>query len=142
MHFANRIGWFLFALAMSIRPAGADPDIVVIASSESGIENLTRTEVADIFLGKVSRFPGGAIAVPLDQPEGSAAREEFYRSFAGRSAAQVKAHWSRIIFTGRGLPPTVVQDNREALERVAQNPNAIAYVERSLVDGRVRIVAF
>ena len=62
----------------------------------------------DIFLGRATRFPNGLLAVPIDQVEGSAAREEFYTRFVGKSAAQMKAYWSKIIFTGRGQPTSAI----------------------------------
>jgi ABC-type phosphate transport system substrate-binding protein len=138
---AKRVGCILVALAMSVGPAGAAPDVVAIVSTRSEIVSLTRSEVADIFLGRVGRLPGGGKVIPLDQPEGSAARDAFYARFAGRTAAQIKAHWSRIIFTGRGQPPAEVPSSQEARNRVAADANAIAYVERALVDDSVRIVS-
>jgi hypothetical protein len=59
----------------------------------------------DIFLGKTARFPDGSQAVPVDQSEGTIVRDEFYNKLVGKSAAQMKAYWSKIIFTGRGQPP-------------------------------------
>lgn len=141
MRSANRVGWVLVALALGVGPVQAVAEVVVIVSGESEITKLTRGEVADIFLGKASRLAEAERIVPLDQAEGSAARDEFYEAFAGKSAAQVKAHWSKIIFTGRGQPPAQVADGLEARKRVAANPNAIAYVEREQVDGSVRIVS-
>ncbi|MFN7941110.1 MAG: phosphate ABC transporter substrate-binding protein [Thermoanaerobaculia bacterium] len=136
-----RAAWILTALALAVRPAPARVDIVAIVSAKSSVQTLTTPQVADIFLGKSSRFPDGAKAVPLDQPEGSAARDEFYATFAGKSAAQMKAHWSKIIFTGRGQPPDEVPDSAAARKRVAEDPNAIAYIERTLADDSVRVVA-
>ena len=78
--------------------------------------------------------------MPIDQVEGSAARDEFYLTFAGKSPAQLKAHWSKIIFTGRGQPPPEVANGGEVKKRLAENPNAIGYIERNLVDGSVRVV--
>jgi ABC-type phosphate transport system substrate-binding protein len=141
MRSVNRIQWIIFALTLSVGFVEAQAEIVVVVSSKSEVENLTPGQVTDIFLGKISRFPGGQRAVPLDQPEGSPVREEFYRIFAQRTAAQIKAHWSTIIFTGRGFPPAVVEDDQALRDRVAQNPDAIAYIDRRLVDERVRIVS-
>ncbi len=129
------------ALVLGSALPGAESDVVVIVSRESAVTALTRDQVADLFLGKLSRFPGGAKAVPLDQPEGSALRNAFYSGFAGKSDAQVKAHWSKIIFTGRGQPPAEVPDSQTARRRVAADPGAIAYIERSLADESVRIVS-
>lgn len=119
---------------------GAEPEVVVIVSRQSAVEKLTREQVGDLFLGKLSRL-GGVKVVPLDRPEGSPVRDAFYAEFAGKSAAQIKAHWSKIIFTGRGQPPAQVADGEAARLRVAEDPAAVAYIERSLVDDSVRIVA-
>jgi ABC-type phosphate transport system substrate-binding protein len=94
----------------------------------------------DIFLGKTSRFPDGSLALPIDQDEGSAARDEFYATFADKSPAQLKAHWAKIIFTGRGQPPTSVLSSIEVKKRVTATPNSIGYIDRALVDGSVRVL--
>lgn len=128
-------------LAAVVRPLPARVDVVAIVSAKSSIQALTPSQVADIFLGRTSRFPDGAKALPLDLPEGSETRDEFYATFAGKSAAQVKAHWSKIIFTGRGQPPDEVPDSAAARKRVAGDSSAIAYIERTLADDSVRVVA-
>ncbi len=129
-----------FALGWSLHAASLRADVVAVVSAKSSVATLTQGEVADIFLGKASRFPNGEPAVPIDQPEGSAVREEFYRKVAGKSASQMKAFWSRIIFTGRGEPPAHVADDQEVKKRLLEDPHAIAYIERALVDSSVRVL--
>ena len=88
--------------------SAASADVVAVVSAVSPITALSKTEVVDIFLGKRTRFPDGSSAVPIDQTEGSSVREDFYSKFAAMSPAQLKAFWSKIIFTGRGQPPSSV----------------------------------
>jgi ABC-type phosphate transport system substrate-binding protein len=135
-----RIGICAIWLILSFSSGMAAADEVAVVSARSTVATLTRDQVADIFLGKASRFPDGSPAVPIDQAEGSAARDEFYFKFAGKSPAQVKAHWSKIIFTGRGQPPREVASSTEAKKRIAENPSAIGYIDSSVVDGSVRIL--
>jgi ABC-type phosphate transport system substrate-binding protein len=137
----SRGGWLVLALALSATRSAAATDVVAIVAADSPITTLTQSQVVDIFLGRTRKLPDGDKAVPLDQPEGSATRDEFYTKFTGKSAAQIKAHWSKIVFTGRGQPPAQVPTSQEALKRVAANPRAIAYIERALVDATVRILA-
>src|ERR1700723_1125843 len=107
-------------------------------SAKSPITTLSMSQVADIFSGKASRFPNGVQALPIDQAEGSAIRDEFYSKVVGKNAAQIKAYWSKIIFTGRGQPPPSVSNSIEMKKRISENLAAIGYIDRSLVDDSVR----
>jgi ABC-type phosphate transport system substrate-binding protein len=131
----------LLALACSAPLRASAQEVVPVVSARSPVTSLNEAQVADIFLGKTSRFPDGMQAMPIDLAEESPARERFYAQFTGKSPAQVKAHWSKIIFTGRGQPPRQASTGAEARRIIADNPHAIGYIERSLVDSSVRIVA-
>jgi ABC-type phosphate transport system substrate-binding protein len=131
------VAWL--GVAWSSRAAVAD-DVVAVVSAKSAIAGLNAAQVADIFLGKTNRFPDGTLAMPVDLPEESPARERFYAEYAGKSPAQVKAHWSKIIFTGRGQPPKTLGSGAEAKKFVTDNPNAIAYIDSRLVDNSVRVL--
>ena len=140
MSLTSRIFFALFGLALSLGSGAIEAEVVAVVSSRCPESALSRNQVADIFLGRSSRFPDGREAVPIDQAESSAARDEFYAAFTGKSPAQVKAHWSKIIFTGRGQPPREVSNGVEMKRLVAGNPSAIGYIDRKLVDGSVRIL--
>ena len=131
----------LLGLALGVDATDRPDEVVAVVSAKSPVTTLNPNQVADIFLGKTSRFPDGSEAVPIDQVEDSPARERFYTAFTGKSPAQVKAYWSKIIFTGRGQPPRQVSNSAEARKAVAANPNAIAYIDTSLVDSSVRVLA-
>jgi ABC-type phosphate transport system substrate-binding protein len=128
------------ALVALMTSVSTGAEVVAVVSSKSAITALSKSQVADIFLGKVSRFPDGIVAVPIDQAEGSAERDEFYAKVADRSPAQITAYWSKIIFTGRGQPPRAVSNDVEMKKRIAANPSAIGYIDAKLVDGTVRVL--
>lgn len=136
----SRTRFFIAALALCLAGGTASADVVAVVSARSPLITLSDNQLADIFLGRTNRFPDGVTAVPIDQAEGSAARDEFYLKFAGKSPAQVKAHWSKIIFTGRGQPPGEVASGLEMKRRIVGNPNAIGYIDQSQVDGSVRVL--
>lgn len=128
----------VLGLLTASRPLPAQE--VAVVSAKSSVTTLSKNQLADIFLGKSVRFPDGSQVVPIDQSEGTLARDEFYIWIAGKSAAQMKAYWSRIIFTGRGQPPRAAQSSSETKKLVAANPNSIGYLEPKLVDDTVRVV--
>jgi ABC-type phosphate transport system substrate-binding protein len=140
MPFQKQIGSTWIGLVLSVGGAVSEADVVTVVSSKSPIAALSKADVADIFLGKVIRVAEGEPAVPIDQPESSGAREEFYRETTGKSPAQLKSHWSKILFTGRGQPPRMVPNGAEVKKALAANPFAIGYIEDTEIDPSVRVL--
>lgn len=135
------IGFAMSGLVLCVASVDVKAEVVVVVATSSPVKTLARTQVADIFLGKTSRFPDGGQAVPIDQTEDSPTRDEFYTTFTGKSAAQLKAHWSKIIFTGRGQPPQAVSSGAEVKKRIAGNPDTIGYIDAQELDGSIRALA-
>ena len=118
------------ALAWAALAARAT-DLVVIVNPSA--PPLTQEQVADVFLGRAPR------STPIDLPSDSPVRAEFYSRATGRDMAQVKAVWSRVIFTGKGLAPKEYADAAAVKRAVAANPRAVGYIEKSAVDSSVKV---
>ena len=118
----------------------AQAQVAVIVNPKSATASMTADQVAGIFLGKTNTLPSGATAAPTDLPESAAAREAFYSKVTGKQSAQVKAAWSRIVFSGKGTPPKELASAADVKKFVASNPDAIGYIEKSAVDGSVKVV--
>jgi ABC-type phosphate transport system substrate-binding protein len=134
------IGLGALGLALNLATCAVMAEVVAVVSAKSAITTLTNSQLADIFFGKTNRLANGVQVVPIDQVEGSIARDEFYVKVAGKSAAQVKAYWSRIIFTGRGQPPREAPNSVETKKLIIENIAAIGYIELNMVDGSVRVL--
>jgi len=106
-------------------------DIVVIVNPAA--KPLSKEQIVDIYLGR------SADLTPIDQTVGSSIYVQFYKKATGRDAAQMKAIWSRILFTGRGQPPKQLPDSAAVKRSVAANPNAVGYIEKSAVDATVKV---
>lgn len=113
--------------------------LVVIVNPTIGVQHLSRHEVLDIFLGRYRTFPSGASALPIDLDVNSTERKEFYMLLAHKDSSDMGSYWARLTFSGKISPPFAVSDARMAIDIVANNPNAIAYVDLAAVDQRVRI---
>lgn len=127
-------------LAMSAVTASAHAEVVVIVSAKSSITSLTPEQTARIFLGKVNNFPDDGDAIPIDQAEGSAIRDEFYSKVVRKNSSQLAAYWAKIIFTGDGRPPQILESNVAVRKAVASNQNAIGYIDKSAVNKSVRVI--
>lgn len=115
-------------------------DVVVIVNKDSGVSSLSASDVKKLFLGKSRTLPGGASAKVVDQPEGAATREEFGSKVLKKSPSQLKAYWSKLIFSGKGAPPQTMDDDAAVKAFVADNANGIGYVDAAAVDDSVTVV--
>lgn len=133
--------WTLLALALLFlgRTAGAGP-LVVIVNPASGVERMTRYQALDVFLGRYRKLPSGIAALPIDLGSTSSDRGRFYRLVAQKDLAEMSSYWARLVFSGQATPPFQAPDERTAVDLVASNPSAIAYVDRAAIDNRVRVV--
>ena len=115
-----------------IGAAYADSDIVVIVNPAAA--NLTKEQVSDLFLGKIKIYK------PLDLPNSAALKAEFYQKVSGHDLSQVKATWSRLIFTGKALPPKELPDAAAIKKAVAADPKTVGYIQKSEVDSSVKVL--
>jgi ABC-type phosphate transport system substrate-binding protein len=127
-------------LALAGAAWAAQAQVAVVVGAKSATAAMTADQVAGIFLGKSNQLPGGAAAAAADLPESAAVREQFYTKVTGKSSAQVKAGWSRLVFSGKATPPKELAGAAEVKSFVAANPDAIGYIEKSAVDGSVKVV--
>lgn len=118
--------------------ASAAAEVIVVAARNSPLSRLTADQATDIFLGRIDDIPGIGRVIPIDQAEGSTAREEFYKKAAQKNPAQLKAYWSRRIFTGKGEPPAEVGSAADVKRAIATNPHMIGYIQKQALDGSVK----
>ncbi|MDV0440424.1 hypothetical protein [Xanthomonas sacchari] len=118
----------------------AQAEVVVVMSSKSPVDSLSKDQVSQIFLAKSNALPGGAQATPIDQDEGAKAREEFYKKVTGRDAAQLKSYWSQLMFTGKAQRPKHVAGDDAVKKAVAASPGAIGYIDAGAQDASVKVV--
>jgi ABC-type phosphate transport system substrate-binding protein len=109
-------------------------EVVAVVNPKAAESSMTKDQVAQFFLGKSSAF------TPVDQPDSAPVRAEFYKKVTDKEASQVKALWSKLVFTGKATMPKEVGDSAAVKKAVAADPKAIGYIEKSAVDASVKVV--
>ena len=113
---------------------------VAIIVHPSNAATLSEGDIAKIYLGKSKKFPGGETALALDKPAGEANRVAFIKNVVGKSETQFKSYWSRLIFTGKGVPPKIISSDAEVVNLVSRNPDMIRFVDASSVSDGVKVI--
>lgn len=122
----------LLTASLLVKPVLAE--MVVVVNPKASVSTLTADAVAQFYLGKSSAMN------PIDQAESTAIRGDFYKKVAGKEPAQAKALWAKLIFTGKATAPAEAPGNAEVKKLVAADPKAIGYIDKSAVDGSVKVV--
>lgn len=133
----------LYALLLStglvVTSSVATAEMVVIASSKNANTALSMDQAEKLFLGKINAFPDGSTAIPMDLPKGPD-RDSFYSSVTGKNSNQLKAYWSKQVFTGSGQPPKEAESPQELVNLVAKNPNLLGYIDKTAVNSSVKVL--
>ncbi|WP_444550987.1 hypothetical protein [Duganella hordei] len=128
----------LLLAGVGLLVAGALParaELVIIVNQQNPATRIFPSQAAQFFLG------GSVLFTPVEQAENSPLRAEFCKKVLEKSPAQVEAIWSKIVFAAKGKPPKEYKSSAEVKKAVADNVNAIGYIEKSAVDDTVKVVA-
>ncbi|RFP18746.1 MULTISPECIES: hypothetical protein [unclassified Duganella] len=112
----------------------AQAETVVIVNKANPATRMFSEQAAQFFLGKSNMF------TPVDQPENSAIRADFYHKVADKDPAQIKAIWSKLVFTGKATAPREFGSNAEIKKAVAADPKAIGYIDKAALDDSVKMI--
>ncbi len=128
----NILSRTILIASFALAAAAANAEVVVIVSAKNTASTMTADEIANIYLGKSTAMKPVDNATPV--------RAQFYTKVAGKDEAQVKAIWSKLVFTGKATPPKEMASSADVVKAVAADSNAIGYVDKTAVDGTVKVV--
>lgn len=114
-------------------------DVAVIVNMDNS-SALSDSDISRLFLGKLKQFSSGDKAVAINLKLGSNTRDEFESKVLGKTSSQIKAYWSKRVFSGKGNPPPELVSDKDILTMVAADNNIIAYVDAASIDGSVKVV--
>ena len=117
--------------------AFADVAIIINPANNNALSD---SDISRAFLGKMKKFADGSVITVVNQKVGDAARTEFDQKVLHKSSSQVKAYWSKRLFSGKGKPPKELASDAEVLKFVAGNANGIGYIDAGSIDSSVKVL--
>ncbi len=113
---------------------------VAVVANKANSATINDSDISRLFLGKLKQYANGTKVEPINQKMGSVIRNEFESKVLKKSASQIKAYWSKRVFSGKGKPPKEVTSDQEVLAIVSANAGAIGYVDAANVNDSVKVV--
>lgn len=114
-------------------------DIAIVVNPKVDLIHVNAKQVSKVYLGKSNRIDG-VFVDPIDQHEGEIIRDKFYSSVINKTGSQLNSYWSKLIFTGKGMPPDRAANDDEVLDIVSDEPSRIGYIDVESVDDRVKVI--
>ena len=115
-------------------------DYVVIVNKSNNVSGLSKSQVSRMFLKKVFTWKDGTSVKPIDLTPGHKVRQSFSQEIHGRNVYSIKNYWQQMIFAGRDVPPLEKETEKEIIQYVSSNPNAIGYVSSNQSLDQVKVV--
>ena len=123
--------------ALFASSASAVAGVVAIVNKEN--TSADKNTIIRLYSVEDKFWSDGSLAKLYDQ-SGESPREAFYKTYTGKSAADMRSTWAKAVFTGHATLPKKLDSDAEVKNEVAKDKNAVGYVDESSVDGSVRAV--
>lgn len=118
------------------RQALAVEKVSVGVNASQSVMQLTEDQVKDLFMGKKIVLPGNATRVVLFDCPDKEIREAFYQRVAKKTDIQMRAYWTRMQFTGEGIPPKKPANTQELREKLGTTEGAVGYCKPEDMQGQ------
>lgn len=115
-------------------------DTVAVAHPGEVTGPLERKTLRAAFGMTMQSWPDGQPLTVFVFRDENPLHQEFCRKVLGVLPYSLRRNWDRLLFSGGGQAPIVVENEQEMLRRVAATPGAIGYMNKESVNETVSIV--
>jgi ABC-type phosphate transport system substrate-binding protein len=117
--------FFTLLLTASFATASS---FIVITRSTSEQSSITKNELREIYSGDQVFWSGGKRIRAARLPDDEQTTVDFLQSVLGKSPTQFVQFWRHKLFSGKGLPPKIVDDTEKMISYVSDTEGSIGYV--------------
>lgn len=118
-----------------------ESDVLLVANDLVETRYLTRDTTRAIFAMRQRTWPDGQAVRVFVLNNDHPVHERFVKERLSVYPHQLQLAWDRVVFSGMGQAPNRVRDQQAMLERIAETPGALGYLEREYLDDRVQVIS-
>ena len=132
---------FIFILNNGFIAIAEDSGVVIISNQSIPINNLSKVEFKNIFIGKIKLWENGDKVIIAVQKEKNI-HEKFLRAYIKKSPKQYFNYWRNLIFTGKSnTVPKYFNTEDELIEFISSTTGAIGYISSNSTPNGVKIIS-
>jgi len=111
----------------------------VIVNPGNRISEISKKDLKRIYKMRKKKWDeGGGTIMPVNLRESNSVRKEFSKEVMGRSVKKMAAYYLKRALAGKGQPPKTMKTEKDVIDFVSSNTNAIGYV--SSAAGSVKVI--
>jgi ABC-type phosphate transport system substrate-binding protein len=129
----------LLLAAASFSAVRLQAQVLVIANPGVKANEITKSDLRDVFTGAATALPGGGNVVPILLKAGTV-HEEFLQEYIGKNDTAYRAGWRSLVFSGQASMPKSLDSEAAVVEYVAHNADAIGYIGKSTPHEGVKVL--
>jgi ABC-type phosphate transport system substrate-binding protein len=126
------------ALLAAAGAAGAADYVVIV--NKANEDAVSPEFVQKVYRGETRSWPGGGSIATAALPESSPVRTAFDKAVLDKSPAQSKSLWATLTFSGKMVPPKILDDEAAMVKFVSEEKKAIGYVSAGAAGSSVKVV--
>ena len=120
---------FFLSILSTINILSANINVVI--SKNSKLSNVTKNELANVYLKKTDKIQGQKVIVINNKDD----YNEFNKKILNKTPSQMHAYWMKQVFLGRKIPPKNIEKKDIHIE-INKNHNSITYTSDK-IDAKV-----
>lgn len=133
-----KTGFKVLALATLVllsRPLLSDPKVIL--NDDAEITSLDSAQLSQIFAMQIRKWPNGLAIQVFTLPSETELHRRFVINRLQIQSHQLDRIWNRMLFTGTGKAPAVVNSQAEMIEMIQSTPGAIGYTSADFPTGNL-----
>ena len=130
-----------FTVIVISSPSIFSEDIVVTARKGASTSSpISRYVLSAIFGMKLTTWPDGSAIHVFVLPDENHIHSQFCKQILHIFPHQLRTAWDRLVYSGTGQAPDVLDSEQEMRTRIANTPGAIGYLTKENIDDHVAII--
>ena len=128
---------YMLFVAISLFSFNAVADIAVIVNKNNN-NQVDINEVRLLFLAKKKYFDDGMAVKNYNFTGNEKDTQLFNEQVLRKSGSRLNSYWARMLFSSRGAPPMNIISAEDIKRRVAEEKNALSFINAADVDDSVK----
>lgn len=118
-----------------------DTPVVVVNSITYPNAFLSQNAITAIFGMRLRKWEDGSPIKVFVMPDGNPIHIAFSKYVLRVFPYQLRSAWNRLVFSGTGEEPMIVESEEKMREAISSTPGAIGYLSRSMLNESVKAIS-